>query len=44
MFARTGVSARSNVLGAFVLEVYYAIPWQRPERGAHFGFQFVPGW
>jgi hypothetical protein len=40
----TGVSARSNVLGAFVLEVYYAIPWQRPERGAHFGFQFVPGW
>jgi len=40
----SGVSARSNILGALTLEVYYAMPWQRPERGAHFGVQFVPGW
>jgi hypothetical protein len=40
----SGVSARSNLFGAFVLEVYYAVPWQRPGRGAHFGFQFMPGW
>jgi len=40
----SGVSTRTNILGALVLEIYYAVPWQRPERGAHFGFQFVPGW
>lgn len=40
----SGVSTRTNILGALVLEIYYAVPWQRPARGAHFGFQFVPGW
>ncbi|GAB5520921.1 MAG: basic secretory protein-like protein [Rhodothermales bacterium] len=40
----SGVSARMNVLGYIILEVYYAYPFQRPERGAHFGFQLVPGW
>ena len=40
----TGIATRTNILGAFILEVYYAVPWQRPEKGAHFGFQFMPGW
>jgi hypothetical protein len=40
----TGVSARFNVLGFMVLEAYYAYPWQRPEKGAHWGFQIAPGW
>ncbi len=40
----TGVSARTNLLGAFIVEVFYAHPFQRPERGAHFGFQIQPGW
>jgi len=40
----SGVSARTSILGALFLEVYYAVPWQRPQRGAHFGVQFVPGW
>lgn len=40
----TGVSARFNVLGMLVVEVYYAHPWQRPIKGAHWGFQIAPGW
>ena len=40
----TGISARMNVLGYMVLEAYYAYPFQRPERGAHFGFVLSPGW
>ncbi len=40
----TGLSARINVLGALVMEIYYAYPFQRPEKGAHFGFQIAPGW
>lgn len=40
----TGVSSRFNILGAIVLEFYVAYPFQRPERGTHFGFQFTPGW
>jgi len=40
----TGVSARVNLFGALVLEVYYAYPFQRPEKGAHWGLNFVPGW
>jgi Tol biopolymer transport system component len=39
-----GVTARINVLGFAVLEAYYAYPFQRPEKGAHFGFQLAPGW
>ncbi len=39
-----GVSTRVNFLGALVVEFYYAYPFQRPERGAHFGFQISPGW
>ncbi|MSR35938.1 MAG: peptidase S9 [Gemmatimonadetes bacterium] len=40
----TGVSARFNVLGFMILEAYYAYPWQRPDKGAHWGFQIAPGW
>ncbi|MEO5509458.1 MAG: peptidase S9 [Longimicrobiales bacterium] len=40
----TGLSARANILGYVVLEAYYAYPFQRPGRGAHFGFQLMPGW
>jgi hypothetical protein len=42
--ASTGVSARVNLFGALVLEVYYAYPFQRPEKGAHWGVSFMPGW
>jgi hypothetical protein len=40
----TGISARTNLFGFAILEMYYAYPFQRPDRGAHFGFQLVPGW
>ena len=40
----TGISARMNILGYMVLEAYYAYPFQRPQRGAHFGFVLSPGW
>ena len=40
----TGVGARFNVLGFMVLEAYYVYPWQRPDKGAHWGFQIAPGW
>jgi Tol biopolymer transport system component len=39
-----GVSARANILGYLVLEVFYVYPFQRPERGWHFGWQISPGW
>ena len=39
-----GVSARFNVLGYIIFEAFYAYPFQRPEKGAHFGFQLMPGW
>jgi hypothetical protein len=40
----TGVSARVNLLGYMVIETYYAYPFQRPEKGWHFGFNLAPGW
>ncbi|MGE5290784.1 MAG: hypothetical protein ACM3ML_27045, partial [Micromonosporaceae bacterium] len=40
----TGITARFNVLGYLVAEVYYAYPFQRPGKGAHFGFNISPGW
>ncbi|MFQ5571788.1 MAG: peptidase S9, partial [Rhodothermales bacterium] len=39
-----GTSARFNLLGYLVFEIYYAYPFQRPEKGAHFGFSLQPGW
>lgn len=40
----TGVGARFNLMGMFIMEAYYATPWQRPQKGAHWGFQLSPGW
>jgi outer membrane protein assembly factor BamA len=40
----TGISARFNLLGFMILEAYYAYPWQRPDKGWHWGFQLAPGW
>jgi Tol biopolymer transport system component len=40
----SGVSARFNILGFMILEAYYAYPFQRPEKGWHWGFNLAPGW
>jgi Omp85 superfamily domain/WD40-like Beta Propeller Repeat len=40
----TGVSARINLLGFAVAEVYWAHPFQRPGRSSYIGFQLAPGW
>jgi Tol biopolymer transport system component len=39
-----GVSARANLFGYAVLEVYYAHPFQRPDKSWVLGFQLAPGW
>jgi Tol biopolymer transport system component len=40
-----GLSLRVNVFGYFVLEPYYAIPFQRKNiSGGVFGMTFAPGW
>ena len=39
-----GLSARVNLMGFAVVETYYAYPFQRPNKGWHFGFQLAPGW
>ena len=40
----SGFSARTNILGFMILETYYAYPWQRPDKGWHWGFNLAPGW
>jgi len=40
-----GISLRVNIFGYFVLEPYYAIPFQRKDvKGGVFGLTFAPGW
>ena len=39
-----GPAVRLNILGYMIFEIYYAYPFQRPDKGGHFGFQFLPGW
>ncbi len=39
-----GVSTRMNLFNALVLEIYYAYPFQRPEKGGHMGLLILPGW
>jgi len=40
-----GVSLRVNVFGYFVIEPYYAIPFQRKDvKAGVFGLTFAPGW
>ncbi len=40
----TGLSARTNILGLLILETYFAYPFQRPDKGWHWGFNLAPGW
>ena len=40
----TGLSLRVNILGYLITEFYYAVPFQRPDKGGYFGFQISPGW
>jgi hypothetical protein len=40
----TGVSARMNLFGSFILELYYAKPFQRPDKGWFWGVHLLPGW
>jgi Tol biopolymer transport system component len=40
----TGVSARMNLFGAFIMEVFYAVPFQRPDKGGFVGVNILPGW
>ncbi len=39
-----GVSARANLFGYAVVELFYAKPFQRPDKDWVFGFQLAPGW
>ena len=39
-----GVSARANLFGFAVVEVFYAHPFQRPDKDWVLGFQLAPGW
>jgi Tol biopolymer transport system component len=39
-----GFGARFNVLGLLILEAYRAYPFQRPDKGAHWGFVLSQGW
>jgi len=39
-----GAGARFNLFGFLILEAYRAYPFQRPERGPHWGFVLSPGW
>ncbi len=40
----TGITARFNMFGYMIIEVFYVKPYQRPGKGAHWGLQLVPGW
>jgi len=40
----TGFGARFNIFGFLILEAYYAHPFQRPEKGGHWGFNLAQGW
>ena len=39
-----GGAARFNLFGIFVLQFYYAYPFQRTDKKWHWGFLFAPGW
>lgn len=40
-----GASTRLNLFGYAVVEIYYAVPFQRPARsGGLWGFHVAPGW
>ena len=39
-----GLSTRTNLLGLLILQVYYAYPFQHPDRRMRWGFFIAPGW
>jgi Tol biopolymer transport system component len=39
-----GIAARTVLLGALPIEFYYAVPFQRPQENAVFGFRIGVGW
>jgi outer membrane protein assembly factor BamA len=39
-----GVTSRVNLLGAAVIEIFWAHPYQRPGKKGYWGFQIIPGW
>jgi Tol biopolymer transport system component len=39
-----GAGARFNLFGFLILEAYRAYPFQRPDKGPHWGFVLSPGW
>ncbi len=39
-----GLAARVNLFGYIVMQFYYAMPFQRPEKDGQFGFVIAPGW
>ncbi|CAN0401274.1 unnamed protein product, partial [Laminaria digitata] len=39
-----GAATRISLFGAAILEVYYAYPFQRQQKGGHWGVQLTPGW
>jgi outer membrane protein assembly factor BamA len=39
-----GITARANLFGYAVVEVFYAHPFQRPDKSWVLGFQLAPGW
>jgi hypothetical protein len=44
-FITSGASLRVNLLGAIIIEAYYAFPWRRDHFGKGvFGLNFSPGW
>jgi hypothetical protein len=40
----TGFGARFNLFGVLILESYWAHPFQRPDKGSHWGFVLSQGW
>ncbi|MBD3321923.1 MAG: BamA/TamA family outer membrane protein, partial [Chitinivibrionales bacterium] len=42
--ASAGVSTRLNLLGALILQFYYAYPFQRTDDQWRFGWWLAPGW
>ncbi|RKX78321.1 MAG: peptidase S9 [Spirochaetes bacterium] len=39
-----GGAVRINILGMLILQIYYAYPFQRPDKGGHWSFLFSAGW
>jgi hypothetical protein len=39
-----GIAARANILGYIVAQVYYAFPFDRPDKTTQWGFVISPGW